>query len=215
MLISRLRVFRLRRKDLIFSFRKNLGEFLSKGAYMISLEPETFSWIALITALGVGSIIAAVVGWWSAKAVAISNHRQNWINELRDDMVNYLKAVDAVHWRLGMLENSQDRGDEGLEKLHEVRGAALLAYRRILLRLNMTEPASVDVARRLEKLLVVSKKVADQDDIGEAVFACRVVLRQEWAVTKYGVFTRPITLLKDGCGALSRWVRGCVARFRH
>lgn len=53
--------------------------------------------IALIAAIGIGSIIAAIVGWWSAKAVAISNHRQNWINALRDDLVTFLKEVDVLH----------------------------------------------------------------------------------------------------------------------
>lgn len=54
-------------------------------------------WVALVAALGIGSIMAAVLGWFGSKAVAISNHRQNWINALRDDIVAYLKAIEIVH----------------------------------------------------------------------------------------------------------------------
>ena len=56
-------------------------------------------WIALIAALGIGLVLASVVGWWSAKAVAISNHRQNWIYALRDDILTYLKEIEVVHER--------------------------------------------------------------------------------------------------------------------
>jgi hypothetical protein len=53
--------------------------------------PAPFSWLQLLAAFGFGSIVAALLGWFGAKAVAISNHRQNWINALRDDLVAYLR----------------------------------------------------------------------------------------------------------------------------
>jgi hypothetical protein len=50
------------------------------------------TWIALFAAIGFGTVVAAVLSRWSV----ISNHRQNWINALRD-LVEYLKQVDVIH----------------------------------------------------------------------------------------------------------------------
>jgi hypothetical protein len=52
----------------------------------------TSGWITLLAGLGIGSVVAALVSWWSTKAVTISNHRQNWINALRDDLVTIPKG---------------------------------------------------------------------------------------------------------------------------
>jgi hypothetical protein len=93
------------------------------------------SWITLIAAFGVGSVMASFVGWWSAKAVAISNHRQNWINALRDDLVSYLNEIEIVHYRLTQTSRNGATTDD-LDRLQDARRAALAAYRRILLRLN-------------------------------------------------------------------------------
>lgn len=105
--------------------------------------------IALIAALGIGSIIAAVVGWWSAKAVAISNHRQNWINALRDDLVTFLREVDLLHYRIAMLRGSRSEPADiaDLEKQQDARNSAMLVYRRILMRLNMIEPDHTALGR--------------------------------------------------------------------
>jgi len=68
---------------------------------MPSANPS--SWITLIAGVGIGSIVAALVGRWSAQAVTISNHRQNWINALRDDLVTYLREIDTMHYRMNKL----------------------------------------------------------------------------------------------------------------
>ena len=155
-------------------------------------------WITLIAAIGIGTIIASVVGWWSAKAVAISNHRQNWINALRDDLVTYLKEIDSVHYRMNkLLKNSEVPGtSDDSEKLQETRTAALLVYRRILLRLNMTERLHVQLAQNLKDLLIVKDNTADDQRIDAVVTLSRQVLKNEWAVTKYGIFTKPIVSMK-------------------
>jgi len=55
-------------------------------------ELKTF--IALIGAIGVGTIVSALVG----HIVAVSNHRQAWINALRDDLAEFSKALEwAMH----------------------------------------------------------------------------------------------------------------------
>lgn len=152
----------------------------------------------MIAALGIGSVIAAVVGWWSAKAVAISNHRQNWINALREDLALFLKEVDTLHYRMSILlgDNSTPATQDDLEKQQDARNSAMLSYRRILMRLNMTETPSIQLSDRLFDLMTITNKVADSEKINAVLIASRQVLSQEWAVTKYGIFTWPVMKFK-------------------
>jgi hypothetical protein len=53
--------------------------------------------IALLAGIGVGSIAAALIGWF----VAISGHRQAWINSLRDDLASFLMQLDAMDHAFG------------------------------------------------------------------------------------------------------------------
>jgi len=145
------------------------------------------TWISLVAAVGAGTIIASMVGWWSAKAVAISNHRQGWINALRDDLVLYLKEIDTLHDRVASLQ--RDIRPESLERHQETGYAALLVYRRILLRLNMTEQPHIQLAEALKQLLVVKGSTAESRRVDNVVVLARQVLKHEWAVTKYGIFT--------------------------
>jgi hypothetical protein len=55
--------------------------------------------IAIISAIGFGSIVAAVVGWYGV----ISNHRQAWINALRDDLAMFLRELEVMHYAIGDL----------------------------------------------------------------------------------------------------------------
>jgi hypothetical protein len=52
--------------------------------------------IAIISAIGFGSIVAAVVGWYGV----ISNHRQAWINALRDDLAMFLRELEVCIMQL-------------------------------------------------------------------------------------------------------------------
>jgi hypothetical protein len=157
--------------------------------------PSSFSWLQLIAAFGFGSIVAALLAWLGAKAVAISNHRQNWINALRDDLVNYLKEVDVLHFRVAKLLKEGDPQD--LEKQQDSRNAANLAYRRVLMRLNMTETLHVSLAHRLNDLMTIESTMADPRKIEAAINASREVLKYEWTVTKYGIFSRPMLAFKS------------------
>jgi hypothetical protein len=129
-------------------------------------------WVPLFAALGIGSVIAAFVGWSSAKAVAISNHRQNWINALRDDLVEYLKQIDVLHFRMSQLRDTDD-----LERQQEVRNAAMLVYRRVLMRLNMTENDHIGLAQALEELMTISGNTANDLKIDGVIGMSRVVLK--------------------------------------
>lgn len=152
-------------------------------------------WISLIAALGIGSVVAAAVGWWSAKAVAISNHRQNWINALRDDLVTYLREIDALHFIMAKILKQGGTSDD-LQEQQDTRNSAMLVYRRILIRLNMTEPRSMKLADSLKGLMTISSAVADEEKMDAVVNASRELLKHEWAVTKYGIFTRPALSIK-------------------
>src|SRR5882724_8918077 len=60
---------------------------------------------------GIGSIIAGLISW----RIAISNHRQAWINALRDDLATYLKELEVGHYEIGKLFSAKT--DDGtLEK---------------------------------------------------------------------------------------------------
>jgi hypothetical protein len=154
------------------------------------------NWISLVAALGIGTVVAATVGWWSAKAVAISNHRQNWINALRDDLVTYLKEVDVLHFRMTKILSAGGTGAD-IERQQEARNAAMLVYRRILMRLNMTEPTSIRLADNLRELMTIKSNVADEEQVNAVVNTSRELLKREWAVTKYGIFTRQAMALKQ------------------
>jgi len=149
-------------------------------------------WVPLFAALGIGSVIAAFVGWSSAKAVAISNHRQNWINALRDDLVEYLKQIDVLHFRMSQLRDTDD-----LERQQEVRNAAMLVYRRVLMRLNMTENDHIGLAQALEELMTISGNTANDLKIDGVIGMSRVVLKHEWTVTIWGMFTRLVIWIKN------------------
>jgi hypothetical protein len=102
-----------------------------------------------------------------------------------------------VHYRNARLSGA--RGEpttEDLQALQEARNAALFVYRRILLRLNMTEPLHVRLGELLKGLLRVQNTTADSQHIDEVIALARQVLKHEWAVTKYGMFTTPVVAFK-------------------
>lgn len=168
-----------------------VADTLTTGVLMTSIP-----WIPLIAAFGVGSIIAAIVGWVSAKAVSISNHRQDWINALRDDIALYLMEVDVLHFRMTKIFHGPATTDD-LEKQQDARNSAMMAYRRIRMRLNMTETPSVKLAEALNELMTIKSNVADDARMEAVINASSIVLKQEWAVTKYGIFAGLIVWFKN------------------
>ena len=128
--------------------------------------------IAFLATLGVGSIVAALLSRWSV----ISNLRQAWINALRDDLASYLKEIQALHFEAPNGGFSQSRGQ------------ALLAYHRILLRLNTEEGLHIELADKLEDLLDIGDPTEDAQRVDDAISLARKILKQEWNVTKYGIF---------------------------
>lgn len=161
---------------------------------MTGTTPE---WITFIGAFGIGSVMAATVGWWSAKAVAISNHRQSWINALRDDIANYLTGIDVLRFRVTILDGDHNETTiDDLEKQQEARNAVMVVYRRILLRLNMKETAHKELATLLNQQMMIGASPPNQQQTEQVVSVAQRILKDEWNVTKYGIFACPILAIK-------------------
>jgi hypothetical protein len=139
-------------------------------------------------------LIAAITAALISRSVMISNHRQAWINALREDLAAFFTAVDVIHFRTAMPAQGGDTNN--LEEQQKAQNDVLLAYRKILMRLNVNEPLHQQLEKSLESLLIVHGKPANQQAVASTVTLARTVLKREWEVTKYGLFTRPITHLK-------------------
>jgi len=135
-------------------------------------------------------LIAAVAAALIARSVMVSNHRQAWINGLREDLAAFFAAIDLVH----ATTTSEDANK--LDALKEARNDAVVTFRRILMRLNMNEPLHQELEKLLESLLAIQGAVTNQVDLKAAVQLARKILKREWEVTKYGAFTWPIVNLK-------------------
>lgn len=72
----------------------------------------------------------------------------------------------------------------------------MFTYWRIVLRLNRTERMHVDLREKLDGLMVVSQRVPDRAKLNDTIDLARRILKQEWEVTKYGVFLRPMLWFK-------------------
>jgi hypothetical protein len=136
----------------------------------------------------------AVTAALIARSVMISNHRQAWINGLREDLAAFFAAIDVIHSTMTM---PAQRGDASeLEQQQKTSSAALIAYRKILMRLNMRESLHQQLEKSLEALLMVQDSTANQDELTAVVTLARTILKREWEVTKYGPFTALISRLK-------------------
>ncbi len=148
------------------------------------------SFITLLTAIAAGLI---------TRSVMVSNHRQAWINGLRDDLAAFFTAVDVMHFQIAKLATNSNIDE--LEKEQKARNDVLLAYRKILMRLNLNEPAHQQLEKSLEALLTVHDNVVNQDALADAVTLARTILKREWEVTKYGAFTPVVARIK------TRWLK--------
>jgi hypothetical protein len=140
-------------------------------------------------------LIAAITAALITRSVMISNHRQAWINALREDLAAFFTAIDVIHFRMAML--SQGGETSKLEEQQKARNDALLAYRKILMRLNMNEALHQQLENSLGSLLTVqTSKTVNQEELSAAVLLARIILKREWDVTKYGPATEPMIRLK-------------------
>jgi hypothetical protein len=136
-------------------------------------------------------LIAAITAALITRSVMISNHRQEWINGLREDLAAFFAGIDLIQFSAATL--SQDETASKPEE-QKARNEALLAYRKILMRLNINETLHQQLEKSLESLL--QGKTANQHELTATVTLARTVLKREWEVTKYGPFTEPIIKFK-------------------
>ncbi len=135
-------------------------------------------------------LVAAITAAFITRSVMISNHRQAWINGLRDELAGFFTSIDV----LAMLTQSEEVSTSSDRQ--RARNDVLLAYRKILMRLNMNEPLHQELEKSLESLLTTQGKAVSQVELTGAVTLARTILKREWEVTKYGPFSRPVIYLK-------------------
>jgi hypothetical protein len=145
------------------------------------MDPDTLKTaIGFLAAIGVGTIISAIVG----HLVAISNHRQDWINALRDDLASFIKALETM--RYSMIDYIQD-SKKFDDQRREARISLLFIYERIRLRLNRTEELHIKLEGKLREFLdsPLLETLEDRTKIDEVIDLSRIVLKREWDVIKY------------------------------
>lgn len=138
------------------------------------------TFIALVAAIGAGTIIAAFVG----HLTAISNDRQAWINALRDDLAEFFKALERLNY---VVSDYLKDSESNEEKRREARVALLFVYERIRLRLNSVEDMHMRLENKLRDFLdnPLGEMLADRKKVDEVVDLAQRVLKQEWEATKY------------------------------
>jgi hypothetical protein len=145
-------------------------------------KPMVGTFITLIAAIGFGSIISALIG----HHVAISGHRQAWINALRDDLAEFVRRLDVLAYAIRDWMNDSEA--DGVEQKRRVaRTDLLLVYERIRLRLNQSEASHIELEAKLTAFIdePLLKNLETRTRINELIALARKILKDEWEVTKY------------------------------
>jgi len=148
----------------------------------------TATWTAFLAVFGIGSIVAALI----ARGVAIAQLRQAWINALRDDLAEVFATSD----RIAKLVRDSDPTRAGAGLLEEQSHLSMAAHRRVLLRLNPSEPLHLSLKAKLDDLVIVGAHDDYVDKIDAALSIAQSLLKREWEVTKYGTFVDLVSWLK-------------------
>jgi hypothetical protein len=145
----------------------------------------------------VAALIAALASWLGlviSKESKISEFRQKWIDDLRQDLAAFIGESGRYHaYMLGLTT------EYAPEKVNELSA-------RIRLRLNFKEKKHINLFRALEEhrtYILQSRGVKDvmkrQDDAGEKedgiTLLAADVLKTEWNVVKSGEFVYRGTFL--------------------
>ena len=155
--------------------------------------------LTLIAGIGIGSIIAAAIGW----RVSILNLRQASINALRDVLATYLKELEVMHSAVGRLLSAKtaDELPELEKRKQETRGAVLFVYRRIMLRLSETNALDVRLAGQLQAFMRVENKVPDQNAIDDLLNVARRLLQRQWEDAAWWPLATPIRRWRGSASA--------------
>jgi hypothetical protein len=154
---------------------------------------DAATWIAVIAAVGsavaaIGAILAGVLGplfalkgaKLQARATAVSNNRQQWINSVREEVAGLLADVRALHsLPVVRVLSEQEQSDKTALSLR-----LRLRLNRLRLLLNPNEADHNELVRLIsEAMKSGASKESDQDEI----FAhCQRILKREWERVKAG-----------------------------
>jgi hypothetical protein len=160
----------------------------------MSQPSETSMLLTLITGIGIGSIIGAAISALFSWRVAILNLRQTSVNALRDDLATFLKEIEVMYYKIGtqLSSNNTDPFPEREKQRQEARMAVLFVHRRILLRLNRTDPLHRELAGKLYAFDKIRTKVPDQEAISDLVDVAAKLLKREEENAARWFLARPI-----------------------
>lgn len=159
--------------------------------------PEPFTWtIWSSVAAGLGAVLGSTIGGRLSRKTKIAEFRQEWINDLREDVAEYIgiseKWIQA--WiELNSASSSVERESIGAKVFSIGNQARVISY-RIKMRLNPRENPNKakDEAfySSLEDLLNPQKLSPDTPNHSwhqlaeKALEHARELLKREWEVTK-------------------------------
>jgi hypothetical protein len=148
-------------------------------------------WVAL------GAIFAAILTLFLTRQIKISEFRQAWINDLRDDIAEYIsKADEWVDIYLEYKTESQVKIPAPVKKMDKIKYQSFRILRRIELRFKPDDEEGNLFIINLLDLLDPKKFPSPKDDsdnnlkniwkslADDAVFKARHILKKEWEVTK-------------------------------
>jgi hypothetical protein len=138
--------------------------------------------IAFLAALGVGSITAALIGWFNA----ISGYRQAWINAVREDIAEFFKQMHVFARMISSYPDSSSADKD--QKIEQARLDAEFYLRRIKMRLNTTETLHQELATLLTDIQDTTHSLVDRVKADKAIVAAQALLKEEWSATNIRFF---------------------------
>ena len=119
---------------------------------------DTTTSVSYLTAtlwIAIGAVIAAFVTGRAVRFVKISEHRQNWINALRDDVAEFIAdahSVQADTKDLISLSLEPAQRDELQRRINTKKDGADTLLLKIILRLNPKEDDHIELEKLLNEL---------------------------------------------------------------
>jgi len=159
--------------------------FIEKASILMDKD-VTNSSVVFSTTLWVfvGVIIASLI----TREIKISEFRQAWINDLREDISEYISKVDE--WIDIYLESSTAKKNNSVKDLNKLKYDSIKILRRIKMRFKPDDGNANDLISNLNNLLDPSEtcvQMSKDDWVGHAenvVNEARHILKEEWDVTK-------------------------------